>query len=153
MQILRLFKKHPARNEPKILDFLPTRKEFFLTLWLPTFDKAKVLGLTDAEAEHTTGLIFEALFRKGRLDPTVSLHDEMLQLIRHSACFELRLREWRALHNTPTTSAAPAGADYYTPPMICARLMNILQQFWTDHEAHDPSPMRRPAPSSLSKFF
>jgi hypothetical protein len=137
MQKFCSFNKPAPRVEQKKLDFLPTRKEFFTTFWFPVFDKAKELGLTDAEAEHTTELIFEELSRDGHLDGSTSIYDQMLQLIRFSAWFVNERRRPRGRKEETTRSALPASEDYYMPQMIRQRLVRTLERFWEEREACD----------------
>ena len=137
MQKLCSFNKPAPHIERKRLDLLPTQKEFFSTFWFPVFDKAKELGLTDAEAEHTTELIFEGLFRDGYLEGSTSLYEQMLQLIRFSAWFVNERRRARGRQEETTRLTLPASADYYMPQMIRQRLVRTLERFWEEQEACD----------------
>jgi hypothetical protein len=121
-----------SRLEPNAPEFLPNRKEFFNIFWFPVFDKAKELGLTDAEAEHTTELIFAALFRDGRLDGRLSLKEQMLELIRASVWLEIRRRQARVAHASTEASTVPRGPGYYLPGMIHQRLAQTLRRFWAE---------------------
>jgi hypothetical protein len=119
----------PARICRMKLDSLHTRREFFTSFWSPMFDKARELGLTDAEAEHTTERILESFFRDGELDESRPLDQLVLRLIQVSAYLQLKYRRPKVGRKDPATSDFVQSVDYYSLPLIEQRLLQALQRF------------------------
>ena len=122
MKLLSIFKKRETRPVPL------RRKEFFYTFWAAVYDTLRKLGLTEPEAERSTGFILEWVFCARRREGSPPIKDLIRDLIRAAVTVELEIRRLESLIKKPLPET-PRVEDY-TPSLIERRLRERLDSYF-----------------------